>query len=161
MPNFEVPLIPQPTDYTCWAACAAMVYSYAEQKSVSVDDICKLTGLGRDPLHPTLTIVSRFVGNTRLRVATGANSCNTASGWDKHLATFGPLIIFIVEGPTMLHGVVLSGVSGDQLTILNPLPVNVGKKGTTTADNLASRWEEDHPTLSFSVFYYAKAESAS
>ena len=161
MPVYDVPLIPQPTDYTCWAASAAMLYSYAEQKSVSVDDICKLTGLAKNPLHPMLTLASRFVGNTRLRLATGANSCNTASGWNMHLTTYGPLLIFIVEGPTLLHAVVLSGVAGDQLTVLNPLPMNIGKKGTTTAENLAARWEDDHPTLSLTVYYYSKAATTS
>src|SRR5712692_3469625 len=42
---FDVPLIPQPTKVSCWAAALAMVISYRDQASHTVDEVANLGGL--------------------------------------------------------------------------------------------------------------------
>lgn len=137
--SYEVPLITQPDEMTCWAASLAMIQSYREQASFGVDDFA-----GPPPHHwmrwSQIEPIAVHLGFVEVAPADW-----TAEGWQQLLVTHGPLWIVVksaVSNATS-HAVVLVGLVGDgsldatQLTVNNP----IGSVDTQTFADFTARWD--------------------
>lgn len=90
--NYNVPLIPQTTSMSCWAAGIAMIVAWRNQ--VSIDPGQVATNPGGIPyleqfktgLNPNDTYILRRFG-----LVTEAPMCYSISGFNGLLARFGPL----------------------------------------------------------------------
>lgn len=128
--RYVVPLIPQPTGMSCWAASAAMLVSWREQMSrVDAADIAR--GAGQWAAYAAGLNPAR-VGDlaTAWQLTAEAPQSYTVDGLRDLLERMGPL--WIGEAVPGLHAVVLAGISGDgtpdgtTVSIVDPWPVGVG-----------------------------------
>lgn len=129
--QYDVPLVAQPTDVTCWAASLDMVIGYRDQVSYAVDTVAEQAGLTTTDSH----------GWSEIQTAVKAWNLveeGPASGmpdyWATQLANCGPL--WVVETGNPYHAVVLIGIDGDgtadgsTVTVNNPWPPNQGEVQT-------------------------------
>jgi ABC-type bacteriocin/lantibiotic exporter with double-glycine peptidase domain len=125
--TYDVPLIPQPTQASCWAASLAMVISFRDSASYTVDDIASQAGMDVSRSY-NWTQIKGAVGNWLLKVE--GSECAPPSFWAGLLRAFGPLWIVEIGNPT--HAVVVTGMRGDgtpentSVMINNPAPPNMG-----------------------------------
>jgi Papain-like cysteine protease AvrRpt2 len=126
--NFQVELVPQPTEVSCWAAALAMVISFRDQASYTVEDIASSANMD----------ITRGYGWNNIRAAVSTwglreegPMCAAPDYWASLLQTNGPLWIVEVANPGA-HAVVLVGMHGDgtpegtSVTLNNPWPPNQG-----------------------------------
>ena len=131
----DVPLIPQPTGMSCWAAAAAMVVSWRDRRSEhSPADIASGAGewgAYRNGLNPDRV--------DELAAAWGLTAeppmSYTVEGFRNLLETQGPLWIGVAVPSG--HAVVVTGLSGDgtvdgtTVRYNDPWPVDVGQANAT------------------------------
>lgn len=129
----EVPLVPQRTEMSCWAAAAAMIVGWRDCLDVAQEEIVRGTGQWasyRDGLHPADVDTLRRVW--RLEVVPDGR-IDLTSLWDL-LARHGPL--WVGEAAPGLHVVVLTGAYGDGtpegsfLRVNDPWPEGRGERYT-------------------------------
>lgn len=140
--SYDVPLVPQPTDVSCWAASLTMVISHRDQASYSVEDVAAQAGLNTSDSYDWSSIKGAVQ-------SWGLNEVWPASGtpeyWADQLASRGP--IWVVETGNPYHAVVLVGISGDgsvdnsRVTVNNPWPPNAGEVQTLDFSTFESDFE--------------------
>ena len=125
--DYELELIPQPTDVTCWAASLAMVISNRDQASYSPQTVAEEAGMDITTGYGWSSI-QKAVRYWGLKEE-GPRSA-IPQEWERMLQAYGPL--WIVEVGAPYHAVVVSGIEGDGttegtwVTLYNPWPPNVG-----------------------------------
>lgn len=137
--NYDVPLVEQPDGMTCWAAALAMVRSYQEQASYTVDDIA-----GPEP-HSWMNWSQIEPIAIQLGFVEIASAGLMPTGWHDLLAAHGPLWIVIKADVSSQasHAVVLTGMAGDgsvdgtQMLVNNP----TGVRETPSFTDFAARWD--------------------
>jgi hypothetical protein len=121
--NYNVPLIPQTTNMSCWAAGIAMIIAWKRHVTLSAEQIA--TNPGGIPylaqfqtgLNPNDTYILRSWG-----LVTEAPQCYTIEGFDQLLTRFGPLwVASAVPGP---HIRVVCGLSSGVTASQTILSVN-------------------------------------
>lgn len=131
----EVPLVPQTTGMSCWAASAAMLIGWRE--SIPVDPQEVASGIGRwsdfkDGLHPV--DVAALAETWGLR--TDGRDTWTPDELRQVLERYGP--IWLGEASPALHSIVVAGMHGDGtpdgtwVRINDPWPVGRGERYTIT-----------------------------
>ncbi len=125
--NLDVPLVPQPTPVSCWAASLTMVISYRDQASYAPETVAAQanmdvnTGYGWDDIKNAVTA---------WHLNTEGPACGLPQYWADLLQAHGPAWIVEVGNPN--HAVVVVGVNGDgtpagtTMTVNNPWPPNQG-----------------------------------
>jgi Papain-like cysteine protease AvrRpt2 len=127
----EVPLVPQLTGMSCWAAAAAMVIGWRDRSALDAVQIARSTGKweayqhGLEPADvPTL---AREWG-----LSTVAAGRHSVRDFARLLEDNGPL--WVGEASPGLHSVVVSGMSGDNtldgtiVHIADPWPAGRGER---------------------------------
>jgi hypothetical protein len=137
--RYDVPLITQPDEMTCWAASLAMIQSFRDQASYDVDYFAGapphtwMSWSRIEPLAASLGFVE--IASADLQPA----------GWHDLLSTHGPLWI-VIKGAVSnasSHAVVLVGIVGDgslegtQMTSNNP----TGLVEQQSFTDFANRWD--------------------
>jgi hypothetical protein len=126
--DYQVELISQPTDVSCWAAGLAMVVSFRDQASYSADEVASRANMD----------IKRSYGWNDIRSAVSTwqlkeegPTCAMPGYWAGLLQANGPLWVVEVGNPGT-HAVVLVGMHGDgtpegtSATLNNPWPPNQG-----------------------------------
>ncbi len=138
----NVPLIPQPTDVSCWAASLAMVISYRDQTSHTPQDTAAAgnmdvdTGYGWDDIKNAVSAWN---------LKTEGPSCSLPEQWATWLKSYGPIWIVEVGNPN--HAVVVVGIDGDgtpdgtTVTLNNPWPPNAGVVETKSYTDFETDFE--------------------
>jgi N-acetyl-anhydromuramyl-L-alanine amidase AmpD len=145
----EVEAIPQPTDFSCWAAAAAMVVGWRDRVSLSpqsIGEICgRTTATGLDPAQ-----VGRFAAEIGL--LTEPPQSYSVEGFRRLLENYGPL--WVAASVPGLHAIVVTGMYGEGdsacVRITDPWDRQVGTPGapgaylTThdTGSRYIMRWED-------------------
>ena len=125
--QLSVPLIPQPTDSSCWAASMAMIVSTRDSSSTAPDSVAQAAGMTTTDGYGWSDI-QRAVKQWNLRQLGPA--CALPTAWADQLRSYGP--IWIVEIGAPYHAVVVTGVDGDgtpegsTIIVNNPWPPNAG-----------------------------------
>jgi hypothetical protein len=133
---YDVPLIPQPTEDSCWAAAMAMVVSYARRTCYSPQDIADACMMNLNSSYGR-GVVLNAASAWRLRSL--PDSCNTPEIWVDYLKKYGPLYVAVVGRPA--HGVVLTGGDGAWFHINDPAPPRKGNKKVQTFHQLGHSFE--------------------
>lgn len=127
----EVPLVPQLTGMSCWAAAAAMLVGWRDRISVRPDEVASGAGhwgAYEDGLHPR--DVETLARTFQLRL-------EPARRWDvltlrRRLEAVGPL--WLGEASPGLHSIVITGIFGDGtpdgtlVRINDPWPIGRGER---------------------------------
>ncbi len=129
-----VPLIPQPTGVSCWAASIAMVASCRDAASHTVEEVA-----ARAQMDPAASYAWRQIefAVQAWQLKEDGSVCALPSYWATLLQDHGPA--WVVEVRNAAHAVVVTGIQGDgtpegtTMTINNPLPVGVGASGISQA----------------------------
>lgn len=118
---YDVPLIPQPTDDSCWAASMAMMASFARNQLIPARSIAASVGLnlnssyGWSYIHKAIAVW-------------GLQSLNVTpyiADFPQLLLDHGPLWLVVTGDPS--HSVV-TGTDGSRYSWNDPSPVNVGTR---------------------------------
>ncbi|MEO0462887.1 MAG: papain-like cysteine protease family protein [Pseudomonadota bacterium] len=125
--QYEVPLVPQLSNMSCWAASIAMILGWRDQMSIADRTIAQNAGgasymtsyaTGLDPNDKAILRTNGF--------EVDAPQCYTPQAILALLRTRGPLWIATwAPGP---HIRVVTGMSGNRLTINDPAPVGTGSR---------------------------------
>jgi N-acetylmuramoyl-L-alanine amidase len=127
----EVPLVPQVTGMSCWAAGAAMLIGWRDSIPVDPEEVARAAGRWqeyRDGLEPQ--DVESFAGRWGLRAR--RPGMLGARQVEELLVAHGPL--WVGEASPGLHVVVIAGMIGDgtddgtELRIVDPWPVGRGER---------------------------------
>lgn len=127
----EVPLVPQTTGMSCWAAAAAMLVGWRDRVPVSPEEVARGAGRWhdyRDGLHPN---------DVETLARTWGLSPEPPGRWTverlaRTLTGFGPL--WLGEASPGLHSIVVTGLYGDGtpggtlVRINDPWPVGRGER---------------------------------
>jgi N-acetylmuramoyl-L-alanine amidase len=141
----EVPLVPQVTGMSCWAAAAAMLIGWRDAIPVDPEEVARAAGRWqeyRDGLEPR--DVGSFAQTWGLQVRPTAGL--TAAAIHQLLVDHGPL--WIGEASPGLHVIVIAGMIGDgtdagtELRIVDPWPVGRGERYRLTVGQLAASHAE-------------------
>jgi N-acetylmuramoyl-L-alanine amidase len=136
----EVPLVPQLTGMSCWAAAAAMIVGWRDCIDIDPEEVARGTGRWeayRDGLEPE--DVDALAGAWGLR--SEEPQSYTVDELRRLLERFGPL--WVGESSGGLHVVVVSGVYGDGtpggtfVRVLDPWPEGRGERYTIGFEELA------------------------
>jgi ABC-type bacteriocin/lantibiotic exporter with double-glycine peptidase domain len=129
--NYDVPLVPQTSNMSCWAASIAMILGWKNQQSIPDEVIAQNPGglsymtsytQGLDPNDRYILQANGFdVDPPQCYMPSAINDLLRAKGplW---VATWAP-------GP---HIRVVTGMNGDNVSINDPAPVNGGSQYTMT-----------------------------
>lgn len=137
----EVPLVPQVTGMSCWAAGAAMLIGWRDSIPVDPGEVARAAGRWqeyRDGLEPEG--VASFAQTWGLKVREFGSL--TAPLLRDLLVEHGPL--WVGEASPGLHVVVVAGMVGDgsddgtQLRIVDPWPVGRGERYRLSVRHLAA-----------------------
>ena len=148
----DVELVPQPTNFSCWAAAGAMLVGWRDRVSLtpeSVGTICsRATTAGLDPAQ-----VSTF--GTEMGLIAEPPVSYSVEGFRDLLASQGPL--WIAEAlPGTLHAIIVTGIYSDGtnsfVRIADPWDRVVGTPGApgqyasthTTGSRYIMRYEDFH-----------------
>jgi hypothetical protein len=141
----EVPLVPQLTGMSCWAAAAAMIVGWRDCLDVRPEDVALGAGAWaqyRDGLEPlSVRALARTFG-----LVAESPRVYTLKAVRQLLEYHGPL--WVGAGPTGLHVVVVSGMYGDGslegsfVRVLDPWPIGRGERYTISVRELARNLEE-------------------
>ena len=140
--SYSVPLIPQPTGVSCWAASLAMLTSYRDNASYAPESIAQAANMDVDSGYGWSQIqnaVSTWGLNTE------GPACGLPDYWATLLSNHGPVWIVEVGNPN--HAVVVVGVNGDgtmegtSITLNNPWPPNAGVVETKSFQQFESDFE--------------------
>lgn len=116
----EIPEIGQPSDNTCWAAAATMLFSWVKQESYTIEDVMKEAGT----IFPAALKGENGEGHTLLPAEMGLlidslgfvqepHASYTVEGLLSLLQRYGPLWMTIHAGGDYLHGNIITGIGGD------------------------------------------------
>ncbi|MFO8009691.1 MAG: papain-like cysteine protease family protein [Dehalococcoidia bacterium] len=119
--RYNVPLIPQPTNDSCWAGSMAMIESYHQGTYVSPNDIANSAGVDLNMSYGwgVLYDAALYFGFHQLP----AQSLPPES-WARILDTYGPLWIVRTGDPS--HAIVLTGIKGNNVYVNDPWPPRQG-----------------------------------
>jgi hypothetical protein len=126
--DYQVELVPQPTEASCWAAALAMITSFRDQASYSADEVASRANMDIKRSYGWNDIRSA-VSTWQLKEA--GPTCAMPGYWAGLLQANGPLWVVEVGNPGT-HAVVLVGMHGDgtpegtSATLNNPWPPNQG-----------------------------------
>lgn len=107
--RFDVPLVPQQTGYSCWAAGCAMLVGWRDKISIEPQEIARATGgwaAYANGLNPEDASVFPVWGMTA-----ESAQCYTVEGFYNLLNTYGPL--WVASAEPGAHIRVVTGMSGD------------------------------------------------
>ena len=136
----EVPLVPQTTGMSCWAAAAAMVIGWRDGIPVDPDEVARGAGRWEEfriGLHPR--DVGELAGAWGLVVEDV--DAFTVDALRERLQDHGPL--WVGEASPGLHAVVLVGIVGDgseegtHVRINDPWPIGRGERYVLTFADFA------------------------
>jgi hypothetical protein len=130
--SYSVPLIPQPTSDSCWAAAMAMVVSYHEGRTVPPEEIAASAGIDLNMSYDWDVLYAAAM-NYGLREIPPASY--TPGGWAGLLTDHGPL--WVIETGAPSHAVVLTGITDHTVQINNPWPPGTGNMGPRTFEDFA------------------------
>lgn len=125
--KLDVPLVPQPTATSCWAAALTMVISDREQMSYSVEHVATTAGMDLADSYDWNEI--RHAVQVWDLYEEGPVSA-LPQYWADLLSAYGP--IWVVEVGAPYHAVVVIGIQGDGtpentwVTLNNPWPPELG-----------------------------------
>lgn len=126
--SYDVPLIPQPTAVSCWAAALAMVIAHRDYVSHTAEDIAAKANMDT-AIGYRWNDISMAVSAWDAKEV--GSACGLTDFWIDLLQTNGPLWIVEIGNPT--HAVVITGMYGDgtlegtTMLINNPWPPNQGE----------------------------------
>lgn len=114
----EIPVISQPTDMSCWATVATMIFSWHEQQSFSIESCMDYIGPvyrkiydENTGLSPSLVENFSFTSGLNLEY----QRCETPESILRLLIDYGPLIIIDDEDDSpsfALHARIVKGIYG-------------------------------------------------
>jgi hypothetical protein len=140
--QFDVPLVPQTSTMSCWAASIAMVRGWRDQASYDPQLIARNFG----GLDYTPSFVNGLDPNDRYILERNGFAfenpmCYTPQRVQSLLMQFGPLWVAgqVPAGP---HIRVITGMNGDLLSINDPAPVNRGSQYTRTFSQFFGQMED-------------------
>jgi hypothetical protein len=123
---YKVPLIPQPTGMSCWAASIAMILSWKRNQSILPRTIAaNVGGLNYMPQFQTqgLGPNDRYIlGVNGFELE--APQCYTLESVNSLMTAHGPL--WVASADPAPHIRVVTGIAGNMLSVNDPLPVGVG-----------------------------------
>lgn len=136
--SYNVQLMPQPTERSCWAAAMAMIENYRraifepDLPSLTVEEFVDGANLNLDERYSwnDLRIAKDHYGFDFIRELDGTMYPGPAK-WRDWLRRHGPLYVSVENDPTS-HAIVVHGISGNlttdgcMLDILDPYPPNEG-----------------------------------
>jgi ABC-type bacteriocin/lantibiotic exporter with double-glycine peptidase domain len=148
--NYDVPIVPQTSSMSCWAASIAMILGWKRQMSIPDTDIARNPGglnymtsyvTGLDPNDKYILDANGF--------AVEPPECYTMDAIRSLLSRKGPLWVATwAPGP---HIRVVTGMNGSRLSINDPAPVNRGSQYTRSfsdffgaMENLGARELRQH-----------------
>jgi ABC-type bacteriocin/lantibiotic exporter with double-glycine peptidase domain len=140
--SLNVPLIPQPTDVSCWAASLTMVVAYRDQASYTPQTIAAAANMDVDSGYGWDQIKAAV---SAWNLTAEGPTCAMPSDWAGWLRSFGPIWIVEVGNPN--HSVVVVGIDGDgtpegtTVTLNNPWPPNKGVVETKPFADFESDFE--------------------
>ncbi|MEA2732931.1 MAG: hypothetical protein QOF70_7406, partial [Acetobacteraceae bacterium] len=145
----DVQLVPQPTNFSCWAAAGAMVVGWRDQVSLAPDAIANICGrttaTGLDPSQ-----VGQFAREMNLVAEPPA--CYSVDGFRRLLENYGPL--WVAADVPGLHAIVITGLYCDgtntYVRISDPWDRTVGTPGApgpyarthTTGSRYIMTWDD-------------------
>jgi predicted double-glycine peptidase len=138
--NYDVPLIPQSTNMSCWAASIAMILAWRDQASYDPQLIAQnFGGTNYMPqlssgLDPNDTYILERNG---FRVL--APECFAISRVRQLLTQFGPL--WVASKAPAPHIRVVRGMAGSTVFINDPAPVSMGSKYSRSFKNFFGAME--------------------
>jgi N-acetylmuramoyl-L-alanine amidase len=140
----EVPMVPQLTGMSCWAAAAAMIVGWRDCIDVRPEEVALGAGAWeeyRDGLEPSnVDALARTFG-----LVIETPRIYSVEGVRALLERFGPL--WVGAGPTGLHVIVVSGMYGDGspdgtfVRVLDPWPLGRGERYTLSFSDMAANLE--------------------
>ena len=135
----EVPLVPQLTGMSCWAAAAAMIIGWRDCIDIDPEEVARASGRWadyRDGMHPH--DIDSFARAWGLHVEPAGSL--TVTRLRELLERNGPL--WVGEASAGLHVIVIAGVHGDgtpegtSVRVLDPWPEGRGERYTLSAAEL-------------------------
>jgi Papain-like cysteine protease AvrRpt2/Putative peptidoglycan binding domain len=135
----EVPLVPQLTGMSCWAAAAAMIIGWRDCIDIDPEDVARASGRWsdyRDGMHPH--DIDSFARAWGLFVEPAGSL--TVTRLRELLERNGPL--WVGEASAGLHVIVMAGIYGDGtpdgtlVRVLDPWPEGRGERYTLSASEL-------------------------
>lgn len=156
--HYDVFLIAQPDDCTCWAASSAMTLSYwhdvetsSSNPAYTVQEIKDMVTNANDQIDISCGLKpddTQAVGDI-LGLAFDFPMCYGVDGFASRLESSGPLVfIRAAMGGKGSHAIAVIGMSGDgtadgtTVDTLNPSPVGTGASQNVTFTDLMSRMEQ-------------------
>jgi N-acetyl-anhydromuramyl-L-alanine amidase AmpD len=129
----DVELVPQPTNFSCWAAAGAMIVGWRDMVSLSPESVASICGRSTaSGLAPG--DVQRFANDMGLSFENPV--CYTEDGFRSLLARSGPLWVCAAV-PGSLHAIVVTGMYSDGtnsfVRIADPWDRAVGTPGAPGA----------------------------
>ena len=140
--SYDVPLIPQPTAVSCWAASLAMVVGFRDQTSLTPQSIAAAANMDCDTGYGWEAIKNAV---SAWNLTTEGPACALPEQWATWLQNHGPIWIVEVGNPN--HAVVVVGIQGDgtpdgtTVTLDNPWPPNQGVIETKSYTDFESDFE--------------------
>jgi hypothetical protein len=140
----EVPLVPQLTGMSCWAAAAAMIIGWRDVLVVNPEEVAQGAGRWaeyREGLHPLQ--LEEFARAWGLRVEPSRDW--TVRGLQSVLERNGP--VWLGEASPGLHSIVVTGMYGDgtpegtHVRVNDPWPVDRGERYTLTWSQLMKNFQ--------------------
>jgi len=138
--TYDVPLFPQSTGMSCWAASIAMILGWKNQQCIA--DVTIAANHGGQNYLPSLS--SGLDPNDRYILERNgfeldAPQCYTLAGVQNLLETRGPL--WVACAVPSAHIRVVRGYDGARLHVNDPAPVNVGSQYTRAFREVFGRME--------------------
>jgi N-acetylmuramoyl-L-alanine amidase len=140
----EVPMVPQLTGMSCWAAAAAMIVGWRDCIDVRPEEVALGAGAWeeyRDGLEPSnVDALARTFG-----LVVETPRVYSVEGVRALLERYGPL--WVGAGPTGLHVITVSGMYGDGspdgtfVRVLDPWPLGRGERYTLSFSDMAANLE--------------------
>lgn len=126
---YDVPLVPQSTNMSCWAASIAMILGWKNQQCIA--DVTIAANHGGTSYLPSMA--SGLDPNDRYILERNgfeldAPQCYTLAGIRTLLESRGPL--WVASAVPSAHIRVIRGYDGARLFVNDPAPVNVGAQYT-------------------------------
>jgi hypothetical protein len=113
---YDVPLVPQPNKFSCWAAGVSMMSGYRRHTSISPEEVYRRTG---DDINSTtgmpwdeqLNRLEAVFGIRPVPESTTTGGVTTPARWCDWLTRYGPLYVTVAGNPS--HAVVVRGMIAD------------------------------------------------
>jgi hypothetical protein len=111
--TFDVPLIPQPDKYSCWAGSMAMLVGFRKQALYTPEQIANEVGLSLRMSYgwDELEAVKDHFGFVDVPLPSNASLYPSPDQWSAWLSSYGPLWVTTVGAPS--HAIIVRGIMGD------------------------------------------------